>query len=285
MFMGLGRRCALAGLMIWAMVVCGQATASADEAPYHIYTGYRDGVSPESRYFHQLVKEVFVKSGIEFVDVPGAPWKRSYMQTLMGSRYVLFPATRTEDREALFKWVGPISRTVWNLYGLAGNGWAGRKIDDILQNAQIGVTQGSARQHYLEGVGADHVVGVPRDDLLLPMLQAGRVDMIAMGGVPLHRLMVDWDVARQTVVKTATYRTCYLYIAMSPDSAPEDVASLQASLDDLKRSGRFLDLRRQFGLRVNTKGSFIKSMLDLKNNGVGCVGSAGESADTDDGED
>ncbi|MBE3666509.1 hypothetical protein BOO35_15645 [Vibrio navarrensis] len=37
------------------------------------------------------------------------PWARSYRATLTNNDAVLFSTTRTEHREDLFKWVGPIS--------------------------------------------------------------------------------------------------------------------------------------------------------------------------------
>ena len=117
---------------------------------------------------------------------------------------------------------------------------------------------------------------VPREELLLPMMMADRVDLIAIGGNILRHYIDQArtespDTPVPDVASALPYRTCYLYIAISGDVPDSDIAKLQARLDTFKTNGFFVENRRQNGLSSNLESSFLKAMLDLDNNGVSCV--------------
>ena len=194
-------------------------------------------------------------------------------QATQGDRHVIYPTTRTADREDSFKWVGPVSRTIWNLYGYADAKWHNMVFDDILISARIGVLLGSARETYLRQRGGQQLVLIPREDLLLPMLQAGRVDLIAIGGSVLrhYRDIVDPSAQQRDIDGVLPYRSCYLYLAISGDAPDKDIQNLQKSLDKSKQSGQFVYFRKKHGLSSNVDSPFLHAMLNLDNNGVGCI--------------
>ena len=47
------------------------------------------------------------------------PWARAYTYGLEKPQHCVFSTSRTAEREALFKWVGPVSQIDWVLYALA----------------------------------------------------------------------------------------------------------------------------------------------------------------------
>lgn len=239
----------------------------------HRSEGGGDPIRPEPGYFDDLVVSVFQDAGLPYVIAEQAPWKRVMEQAMQGARHVIYPTTRTADREDSFKWVGPISRTIWNLYGYADAKWQNMPFEEILASARIGVLLGSAREPYLRRRGAQQLVLVPREDLLLPMLQADRVDLIAIGGSVLrhYRDIVDPSAQQRDIDGVLPYRSCFLYMAISNAAPVDEVETLQKSLDKNKKSGQFIELREKHGLSSDTDSAFLRAMLNLDNNGVACL--------------
>ncbi|KJE34212.1 ABC transporter substrate-binding protein [Thalassospira sp. HJ] len=234
----------------------------------------RSSARPEPGYFDTLAIELFVKAGIKVEIMPQMPWKRQLELAERETGHVIYPTTRIDYREDLFQWVGPVSRTFWNLYGFTDSGWADMDFKTLLRDARIGVLLGSARESYLRERGAKQLIMVPREELLLPMMMAGRVDLIAIGGNILRHYV---DEAREEdpgipdISGAAPYRICYLYIAISGAVPEGDVKKLQAQLDTFKRDGFFVENRGTHGLSTNLDSSFLKAMLNLDNNGISCV--------------
>ncbi len=266
----------------------GEAHAQSDHAPFdghyviHLSENARSRSAGrrEPGYFDSLVIELFDKAGLQARLVDQMPWKRQLEEADHESGHVIYPMTRSQDRENSFKWVGPVSRTIWNLYGFAMHGWAERGFSNILEDARIGVLMGSARETYLRARGAQRLVIVPREELLLPMMRADRVDLIAIGGNVL-RYYIDQanDEARgedlPEIDGVVPYRSCYLYIAISGDVPDDDISGLQRQLDLFKTDGFFVENRRSHGLSANPENGFIRAMLDLGNNGLGCIDLSG----------
>ena len=232
---------------------------------------------PEPGYFDTLAIALFKKAGLDIEIVQQMPWKRQMELAERAVGHVIYPTTRVDHREDVFQWVGPVSRTFWNLFGFADNGWKDMAFDTILRDARIGVLMGSARAEYLLDRGAQHLVMVPREELLLPMMIADRVDLIAVGGNILRHYVDKTraehpDTTLPDIAGAKPYRTCYLYIAISGDVPADDITRLQTQLDTFKTNGFFIENRRAHGLSTNLDSSFLRAMLDLDNNGVTCVG-------------
>jgi polar amino acid transport system substrate-binding protein len=235
---------------------------------------------PEPGYFDTLAIELFTKVGLHFEIVPQMPWKRQTELAERETGHVIYPTTRIDHREDIFQWVGPVSRTFWNLYGFADNAWSELAFDTVLRDARIGVLIGSAREGYLRERGAQQLIMVPREELLLPMMMAGRVDLIAIGGNILRHYVEQAradhpEATIPDVTGIMPYRACYLYIAISGNVPEDDIAKLQKQLDTFKTNGFFVENRRAHGLSANPDSAFLKAMLDLDNNGVSCVDLSG----------
>ncbi|WP_033070308.1 substrate-binding periplasmic protein [Thalassospira australica] len=236
----------------------------------------RSSARPEPGYFDSLAIELFAQAGLDVQTLPQEPWKRLMELAEREVGHVIYPTTRVENREDLFKWVGPVSRTIWRLYGFSNRGWADMGFDSLLRDARIGVLMGSARESYLRRRGAQQLVTLPREELLLPMMLADRIDLIAVGGNVLRHYI---DQAREEnllkgvpdISGVVPYRTCYLYIAISGDVPDRDITQLQSTLDDFKKNGFFVENRRKHGLSTNIDSSFLRAMLNLENNGVSCA--------------
>ena len=141
---------------------------------------------------------------------------------------------RLPDREALFKWVGPIGPDDWVLLAKADSKI---QLDDLehARRYRIGAYKGDAIAETLEKQGLNPVV-VLRDQDNAQKLMDGQIDLWATGD-PAGRYL-----ARQvgvTGLKTVLrFNSAQLYLALNRDVPDETVAKLQAALDQLRSEGR-----------------------------------------------
>eukprot|EP01133_Synstelium_polycarpum_P019130 gene19130-22909_t len=124
------------------------------------------------------VREIMARAGIGYT-IELLPWKRAYAQALREPDTCVFSTTRTQEREALFRWIGPLNEAEWVLYGLAERRLALRTLDDA-RGLVIGTVLGDARDDYLRQHGMS-VAPVTQEWINPQKLLLGRIDLWAVG--------------------------------------------------------------------------------------------------------
>ncbi|OPA94481.1 amino acid ABC transporter substrate-binding protein [Pseudomonas fluorescens] len=189
-----------------------------------------------------IVRETFKRAGISYNLTLRFPWERIYKLALEKPGYGVFVMARLPDREALFKWVGPIGPDDWVLLAKADSTL---KLDDLkhARGYRIGAYKGDAIAESLEKQGLNPVV-VLRDQDNAQKLLDGQIDLWATGD-PAGRYL-----ARQvgvTGLKTVLrFNSAQLYLALNKDVPDEVVAKLQAALDELRKSGRVDEIMARY---------------------------------------
>ncbi|AZE97808.1 ABC-type amino acid transport/signal transduction system, periplasmic component/domain [Pseudomonas orientalis] len=189
-----------------------------------------------------IVRETFKRAGISYNLTLRFPWERIYKLALEKPGYGVFVMARLPDREALFKWVGPIGPDDWVLLAKADS-----KIQlDGLEQARrykIGAYKGDAIAESLDKQGLNPVVAL-RDQDNAQKLMEGQIDLWATGD-PAGRYL-----ARQVGVdglKTVLrFNSAQLYLALNKEVPDEVVARLQAALDELRKSGRVDEIMARY---------------------------------------
>ncbi|OPA98383.1 amino acid ABC transporter substrate-binding protein [Pseudomonas fluorescens] len=181
-----------------------------------------------------IVRETFKRAGISYNLTLRFPWERIYKLALEKPGYGVFVMARLPDREALFKWVGPIGPDDWVLLAKADSTL---KLDDLehARGYRIGAYKGDAIAESLEKQGLNPVV-VLRDQDNAQKLLDGQIDLWATGD-PAGRYL-----ARQvgvTGLRTVLrFNSAQLYLALNKEVPDELVTKLQAALDELRKDGR-----------------------------------------------
>jgi polar amino acid transport system substrate-binding protein len=122
------------------------------------------------------VREIMMRARIDYT-IELLPWKRAYTAALERHDTCVFSTTRTPEREALFKWIGPIGEADWVLMGRADRHLRLDTLDDA-RRYRIGTYNGDARDQYLRARGFD--VDPAPNDLFNPRkLMANRIDLWA----------------------------------------------------------------------------------------------------------
>ncbi len=174
-------------------------------------------------------------------DIASISWARGYQLARSRPNVLLYSMTRSEQREALFHWIGPILNS--DIVLLA------RKADRIVINDpqqlkggkfKIGVVLDDIGHQLLKELQVDSRSIYPsnRGSYLLKTLAENRVDLIAYDSLVSHwnLIQLGYDPADFEAVyelKKAAY-----YFTVSLRTAPQLVTPLQNQFDRLKQSGR-----------------------------------------------
>ncbi|MEM9724464.1 MAG: ABC transporter substrate-binding protein [Pseudomonadota bacterium] len=168
------------------------------------------------------------------VEIRLAQWSRSYNLALSRPRTCVFSTLRTEDREILFKWVGPIGSTTLAL--IAKRDGDVPEIDDLeaARPYVIGVYTADAREIMLRNRGG-YRLDVATDDLLNALkLDAGRIDLWFTDLETLAQV----EPALRAKLEVALRLTGEaLYLACNTRVSDMAIDQMNAALDTLKAAG------------------------------------------------
>ena len=204
-----------------------------EEYPPFNYTdgGKITGLSTEVMF--EIAKRIGHHTDIEVL-----PWARAYGLIQKKGGQILYSMTRTEAREDLFKWVGPVSANKWVLFAKKGSGLSISSLEDAKKVKKIGAYKDDAAESFLKAEGFTNLDSVVKDEQNVPKLMAGRIDLWIVGELQgIHKAKakgVSGDLEKVLDVKDTQ-----LYIAFSKDASDEDIAKWQKALDDMKADGSY----------------------------------------------
>ncbi len=122
------------------------------------------------------IRDMMKRAGVRY-DIDLLPWKRAYASALEQPDTCVYSTTRTPEREALFKWVGPTRELDWVLYGRADRNFKFTKLEDA-RGLRIGVYLGDVRGDYLKARG--YITDPAQNDIANPTkMMADRIDLWA----------------------------------------------------------------------------------------------------------
>ncbi|MET1414880.1 ABC transporter substrate-binding protein [Roseibium sp. HPY-6] len=253
----LTRRSVVAGLAAFSTLPLGRASFARSELnalkvmteeypPFNYQNGSGlSGISVE------IMAEIFrrTNSGHDRSDIELLPWARGYNLTLQRPGHALFSTTRTQDREELFKWVGPFVPTVVGLTAKKSRELQIKTVHD-LANIRIGVVKDDVGQLLLraQGVPDDRIEAVLSNEQNFRKLMAGRVDAISY-----ETKVTRWGL-QQFGANLDDYETVYeldrgqLYLALHHQTSDEVVEKLQNAFNSLVEDGTHSMILKTYGI-------------------------------------
>ncbi|WP_171013785.1 transporter substrate-binding domain-containing protein [Chitinivorax sp. B] len=170
------------------------------------------------------------------------PWARAYQYAKQRDGYCVFSTARVEDRERLFRWVGPIAATEWVLYGKTDS----PPVDslDAVGNRVIGGYLGDVISSWLISHGYK-VESVNEDSVNPGKLMNGRLAYWASARPRAEALLTERglnDKIRPLLVfgKTDLYLACHL------STSVELVYRLNQILEMMRADGTFTVIDRRY---------------------------------------
>lgn len=230
----------LAGLPAMAQSMDDLVFVTEDYPPFNFERdGRRQGIAVD------VLEEMLVQAGAKKnrADIRVWPWARGYETALKEKNTVLFSTTRTESREHLFKWVGPIMPSRIVLVAKKKHAIRIKSADDLRQSPyKIGVVREDIGGQLLAnlGVSKERTVQANSGVSVAKMLEADRIDMWAYGAPViawnLKELGYPDDAYEEVFTLTESQ---HYYYAVNKDTDDRLVEKLQSALEQVKAKGRF----------------------------------------------
>lgn len=162
------------------------------------------------------------------------PWARGFETTLQTPNTVLFSTTRTESRESLFHWAGPISKDRVVLLARKSSGITLDNIDSINEmDLRIAVIHEDIGAHRLQELGVDssRFITAMTNVSALSMLNAERVDLWAYSENVAFELMDSHGFNKAEFESVYTLIEADLYFAINLETDIALVNQLQQAID------------------------------------------------------
>jgi len=195
----------------------------------------------------EVVRAIMALTGDNF-ELVVLPSMRSAKVLKSRPKTILYSMFRTPDREALYKWVGPIAQESIYPYQLADADPVNSRAQ-LMRAPQITTRIAGLIPDTLQAQGFTNLdKSATGSEQLYRMLLAGRTDIIVgdtPAGVAYYSRQLNIPPATLRRIPVELYRSS-LYIAFSSDSEDKVVASWVAALQQLLNSGELERIQRRY---------------------------------------
>lgn len=176
-------------------------------------------------------------------DILLVPWQRAISLAQAQPDSCVYSMSRTEPREALYKWIGPLVQNEWVLFGRVEDDLKLKKLDDAVLY-RIGSYQGDAIVQYLQERGF-HVDVAINDRLNPSKLAARRIDLWGTG-----KLIGQYILRQEKVIgiqPVLTFNRTEMYLACNKAMPDKRVEQLNTLLHTLEKDGTISQIYLQYG--------------------------------------
>ncbi|HEX7643373.1 MAG TPA: transporter substrate-binding domain-containing protein [Burkholderiaceae bacterium] len=183
----------------------------------------------------ERIQEVMRRAGIDY-KMELMAWNRALELGKRQADTCVFSTVRTPEREAIFKWLGPIAKGEWVMFGLADKQGKVTALEQV-KGAHIGGYLGDAAAHYMEDLGYP-VVESYSDDVTLKNLLAGRLDYWVSSRRAANAIIADAH-AEGRVVPLFHVKSVEYYLACNTQVGEDVMNGLRAALKQMMGDGSF----------------------------------------------
>ncbi len=186
----------------------------------------------------EIVFEI-MKRNQQFYDITLSQWNIGYALALTNPNFCLFTMDRTEIRDTLFQWVGPLGTNTTYFFTKAGSGIVINSIDDAKNLSAIGTVSSWFSDQYLRELGFTNLVSDGDPRVVIEMLMNGDVDAFVCSEVTFPDLLEGLGYQYSQVVPSFALMSSDFYIAFSKNTSSTIVDQWQEKLDEMKLDGTY----------------------------------------------
>ena len=186
----------------------------------------------------EVVQAVLKEIGMEGQRIEIYPWARGYKLLETRKNIALFATSRTQHREDLFKWAGPISDNEVNLYKLKSRKDIHMATFADLKKYRVGGGRNDQKSQYLSSKGIEIQV-VNEDKQNVDKLFRGRIDVI-----PYAAARLSYDVSKFghnpdqiEMIGNLKEISTQIYVAFSKSTDDSVVKKFQDGFDAIRKNG------------------------------------------------
>lgn len=196
-------------------------------------------------YGTDVLKEI-MKRNNNFYDIHLSSWSNGYQLALNNPNFCLYTMDRTEIRENLFQWVGPIgTNTTW-FYTKNGSDIVIESIDDAKNLSSVGTISSWFSAQYLQEKGFTNLVYESNPEVMAEKLIAGQVDAFVCTDITFPNILEKLGYTYNEVKPSFSLMASDFYIAFSQNTSPDIVNQWQSTLDNIKEDGTYNSIHNKW---------------------------------------
>lgn len=168
------------------------------------------------------------------IEIQIMPWSDGYEATLTNADVALFSTSRTQERENLFQWVGPIGSDEYIFYRLKNSNLKLESLEEAKKIGTIAVVKDDARQQFLQKNGLINLLLFEDDTACYKALKDGKVDLVVGSKITMPQMAKSAGIEPAMLNAVYSLQKTPFYIAFSKITSPEMVKNWQNALDIIK---------------------------------------------------
>jgi len=186
----------------------------------------------------EIVREVQKRIG-DATPIEVMPWARGYSLAQSEPNVMLFSTTRTEARESLFQWVGPVGTNEWVFLAKKGSPIKVASLDDAKKVGSVGSYQNDARELFLKEQGFANLDSANEPETVLKKMLMGRNDLWLTDKSEYQAMAKKQGIDPAELTPVFTVKKTELYMAFSKGVPAAVVQKWNKALDGMKADGTY----------------------------------------------
>ena len=182
-----------------------------------------------------ILKKMWSKMEVAEQPIIVYPWARGYNLVQKKKNHVLFGMSRTEEREQLFKWVGPIYTTEFSLIGLTSSKIKISSIEEA-KKLLIGTIREDVTEQRLKAAGfpEKNLEGVVSLEQNVKKLKTGRINVIAYAEKSFNDYINSAGYDSKDFEKVFPLETLEVYFAFNKHTPDTLILQFQEALNSIE---------------------------------------------------
>lgn len=237
----------LAFILLATVALAADLNIITENAPPLNYTEDGTDTGKLTGQAVDIVREIQKRLG-DGAPIEVLPWARGYSLVQSGPGVMLFSTTRTEAREALFQWVGPVGTKEWVFLAKKGSPVQVASLEDAKKVGSIGVYQNDVREQFLKEQGFTNLDSANNPDTILKKMVLGRNDLWLADKHAFIELAKNQGIDPGELVPVFTVKKTDLYMAFSRDVPADVVGKWTEALEAMKTDGTYAAILKKWSL-------------------------------------
>lgn len=199
---------------------------------------YRNSFGEITGFGTDLVQEI-MKRNQTFYNFNLSLWSNGYEMALNNPNFCLFTMDRTELRENLFQWVGPLGSNITYFYIPATSAITITSLDEARALSSVGTVSSWFSDQYLRDQGFTNLVSDSDPAVMTEKLMSGQVDCFVCTSVTFPSILRSLGYQYSQVKPAFALMSSDYYIAFSKTTSSSVVEQWQQALDAVKQDGTY----------------------------------------------
>jgi ABC-type amino acid transport substrate-binding protein len=196
-------------------------------------------------YGADVVKEIMKRNRI-FENIKISTWSNGYELALDNPNFCLFTMDRTEIRNSLFQWVGPVgTNTTW-FYVRKGSGITISSLVDAKKLASVGTVSSWFSDQYLRTLGFNNLVSGNEPVEMAVKLMKGEINAFVCTGVTFPDILNKAGYHYSEVSAAFALMSSDYYISFSKTTSSSIAGKWQTTWEAMVSDGTVAAIRKRW---------------------------------------